>query len=142
GESRRDEQTHDRGRILELFGRMPRLNRWLFSKLGPHMRGDVLEIGSGTGNLSGFIVDAADSAVLTDMEPHYLETLGRAFAGRPGVTVTRYDLNGPPPAEIAGRRFDAIVAVNVIEHVADDHGLVRWLAGLLKPGGKLVVYVP
>jgi len=34
------------------------------------------------------------------------------------------------------------VAVNVLEHVADDGAVVRTLAALLRPGGRLLVYVP
>jgi SAM-dependent methyltransferase len=56
--------------------------------------------------------------------------------------VARYDLDAEPSPVIAARRYDAIVAVNVIEHIRDDHALVRRLADLLKPGGKLAVYVP
>ena len=130
------------GRTLEVFEGTPRLNAWLFSKLAPHVHGDVLEIGSGIGNLSQFIVSQATSAVLSDMEAHYLAALTATFSGDPRVTVTSFDLDGEPPAPIATRRFDAIVAVNVIEHIRDDHALVGRLAALLKPGGKLVVYVP
>jgi SAM-dependent methyltransferase len=130
------------GRTLEVFTGTPRINAWLFSKLAPHVHGDALEIGSGIGNLSQFIVGQTTSAVLSDMEAHYLDALTATFSGDPRVTVTGYDLDGEPPAPIASRRFDAIVAVNVIEHIRDDHALVRRLAALLKPGGKLVVYVP
>jgi SAM-dependent methyltransferase len=130
------------GRTLEVFTDTPRLNAWLFSKLAPHIQGDVLEIGSGIGNLSRLIVDRAASTMLSDMEPHYLDALGRTFAGDPRVRIGYYNLDAEPSAEIAGRRFDAIVAVNVIEHIEDDGALVRRLAKLLKPGGKLVVYVP
>jgi SAM-dependent methyltransferase len=127
---------------LELFAEAVRFNRWMFSKLAPHIGGDVLEIGSGIGNLSGLIVGAARSAVLTDAEPRYLAALARTFAGRADVAVLRWDLDGPPPQQIAGRRFDTIVGVNVIEHVQDDQALATRLAALLKPAGKLVVYVP
>jgi SAM-dependent methyltransferase len=130
------------GRTLEVFSGTPGINQWLYSKLEPHVRGDVLEIGSGIGNLSRHIMERAGSAVFSDMEPHYLDALRTAFAGDGRVTVARYDLDAAPPPEIATRRFDTIVAVNVIEHIADDHGLVRRLAGLLRPGGKLAVYVP
>ena len=130
------------GRTLEVFADTPGLNRWLYSKLAPHVRGDVLEIGSGIGNLSRLIVESAAHVVLSDMEPHYLEALAQTFAGDSRVTVARYDLDAAPSAAIASRRFDAIVAVNVIEHIRDDRSLVATLASLLKPGGKLVVYVP
>jgi len=130
------------GRTLEVFADTPRINRWIYSKLAAHVRGDVLEIGSGIGNLSGHIVRDAARVVLTDREPHYLQALMSRFAGDDRVTVARYDLDRDPPPEIARRRFDAIVAVNVVEHIADDRALVTRLAAMLKPGGKLLIYVP
>jgi SAM-dependent methyltransferase len=130
------------GRVLEAFADTPRLNRWLYSKVAPHVRGEVLEIGSGIGNMSGHIIERAERAVLTDMEPHYLERLSARFASDRRVTVARFDLDAAPPPEIAERRFDAIVAMNVIEHIEDDQRLVTTLANLLKPGGKLLIYVP
>ena len=130
------------GRTLEVFTGTPRLNAWLFSKLAPHVHGDVLEIGSGIGNLSRLIVEQAKTVVLSDMEAHYLDALAAAFAGDRRVTVAPYDLDGEPSSAIASRRFDTIVAVNVVEHIRDDQALVRRLTALLKPGGKLVVYVP
>jgi SAM-dependent methyltransferase len=130
------------GRTLEVLSETPRLNRWLYSKLAPHVRGDVLEIGSGIGNLSSLLVADGERFVLSDMESHYLDALRRRFAGDARVEVVGYDLEAPPPAALAGRRFDTIVAVNVIEHIADDRALVGHLAAMLKPGGKLAVYVP
>jgi len=130
------------GRTLEVFTESPRLNAWLFSKLAPDVHGQVLEIGSGIGNLSRLIVERATTAVLSDMEVHYLQALRQTFGNDPRVSVAPYDLDREPSPEIAARRFDAIVAVNVIEHIRDDRALVERLAGLLKPGGKLVIYVP
>jgi SAM-dependent methyltransferase len=38
--------------------------------------------------------------------------------------------------------FDAILLLNVLEHVYDTHALLDRLAGLLKPGGLLLVAIP
>jgi SAM-dependent methyltransferase len=130
------------GRTLKAFADTDRLNAWMFSKLAPHVRGDVLEVGSGLGNIARLIAPRATTTVLTDMEPHYLAALRQTFANDPRITVAAYDLEREPPPEIASRRFDAIVAVNIIEHIRDDHALVARLTSLLKPGGSLVVYVP
>jgi SAM-dependent methyltransferase len=130
------------GRTLEVFAETPRLNDWIFSHLAAAVHGDVLEIGSGIGNLSRLIAPRAGQLVVTDMEPGHLGALRAAFAGDARVEVAAYDLERPPPPAIAARRFDAIVAVNVIEHISDDRALVRTLAGLLRSGGALLVYVP
>jgi SAM-dependent methyltransferase len=132
-------------RTLELFAETPRLNRWLYQRFRPYVRGDVLEIGSGLGTLSRLIVDGLDGggrAVLSDTAPEYLRALASTFAGDGRVAVVRYDLDGPPPPALAGRRFDAILAINVVEHIEDDGALTATLAGLLAPGGRLLVYVP
>ena len=137
------ERTSATGRgTLEVLSDTPKLNRWIYSRLAAGVRGDVLEIGSGIGNISRLIRPQCESLVATDTEPEYLEQLRRAFAGDAGVTVTAYDLDFEPPPSVAARRYEAIVAVNVLEHIDDDRALVARLAGLLEPGGRLLVYVP
>ncbi|MEO7667742.1 MAG: class I SAM-dependent methyltransferase [Polyangia bacterium] len=130
------------GRTLEIFAGTGRLNAWVYSKLAAGVRGDVLEIGSGIGNLSRLILNDARHLVVTDVEPAYLDGLRQTFGSDPRVEVLRFDLDDAPPPELAQRRFDAIVAVNVIEHIRDDYTAVQRLADMLKPGGKLLVYVP
>jgi 2-polyprenyl-3-methyl-5-hydroxy-6-metoxy-1,4-benzoquinol methylase len=139
-----DEMAHVGGLTLEGFARAPRINEWVYGKLRHGIEGDVLEIGSGTGNLSRLILGDARRLVLTDVEPRYLDTLQRDLAIRDHVEVVSWNLTEPPPAILSGggRQFDTVVAVNVIEHLRDDSGAVRALAGLLKPGGSLLMYVP
>jgi SAM-dependent methyltransferase len=141
--SRERERAAATGELtLEALAETPRLNAWLFSKLSPGVRGEVLEVGSGIGNLSRHIRPLAARLVVTDTEPRYLEALRRHFTGDPAVEVVAYDLGAPPPAAVEARRFDTIIAINVIEHIADDRMLVARLTGLLRPGGSLLVYVP
>jgi SAM-dependent methyltransferase len=139
---RREQASATGGRTLEIFAHTPQLNRWIYSRFAACIHGDVLEIGSGIGNLSAHIVEDAARAVLTDVEPPYLERLQATFADGDRVQVARFDLDGDVPEVVAGRTFDAIIAVNVIEHIHDDRRAVAMLASLLKPGGRLLVYVP
>ena len=129
-------------RTLEAFADTPRLNEWLFSKLSSGISGEVLEVGSGIGNISRLIRPHATRLVVTDTESRYLAGLREAFAGDAGVEVAAYDLDEPPPPAVAAHHYDAIVAVNVIEHIKDDLGLVARLSEMLRPGGRLVIYVP
>ena len=134
---------------LHGFARAPRINGWIYGKLRAGVRGAVLEIGCGIGNLSRLILadvvrsGEASRAVFTDADPDALAVL-RAELGDAArlALITAWDLRDPPPPAIAARRFDAIVAVNVVEHLSDDLAAVRALAALLSPGGALLLYVP
>ena len=137
-----------------------RLNQWIYGLLRTGIDGDVLEVGSGLGSISRLIIHdmedasargtAARRLVLADVDGDYLEAIAASTAAARGdapaasdrLTLIRWDLEQAPPAELAERRFDAIVAVNVLEHVSDDRAAVATLAALLRPGGRLLVYVP
>src|SRR5882672_2270409 len=73
---------------LERLAEAPRFNRWMFDRVRPWVGDRVLEIGSGIGNLSQFLVDRA-SVVLTDTAPEYLERLRERFGHMPSVEVMR-----------------------------------------------------
>lgn len=125
---------------LERLGAAPNFNRWMFERVRPWIGDRVLEIGSGIGNLSQFLLDRP-RLVLTDMAPDYLERLRERFGGLPNVEVMRLYLptvDGP----VAAERFDTIVCLNVLEHVADDHASLAAMRSLLAPGGRLVLLVP
>ena len=130
------------GRALEVHAGTPRLNRWYFSKFRERVHGDVLELGSGIGNISGLIAEVADTLLATEVEARYLASLHERFAEAPNVDVARFDLEGPLPEAVAERTFDTVLSMNVIEHVADDLGAVRRVAERLEPGGWMLTYVP
>ena len=112
----------------------------MFERIRPWVGDRVLEIGSGIGNLSQFLVDRP-SVVLSDTAAEYLERLRARFADRPNVEVLRLYLP-TPEGPVAHRRFDTIVCLNVLEHVADDVGSLVAMRRLLDRGGRLVLLVP
>ena len=125
---------------LECLAAAPRFNRWMFERIRPWIGERVLEIGSGIGNLSQFLVDRP-TVVLTDTQPEYLERLRARFADRANVEVLRLYLP-TPDGPVAERRFDTIVCLNVLEHVADDVGSLAAMRRLLEGSGRLVLLVP
>lgn len=125
---------------LERLAEAPRFNRWMFDRVRPWVRDRVLEIGSGIGNLSQFLVDRP-TVVLTDTAEPYLGRLRERFGHLPNVEVMRLYLptvDGP----VTTRCFDTIVCLNVLEHVADDARSLAAMRGLLGQGGRLILLVP
>src|SRR4051812_33747643 len=125
---------------LERTAQAEAYNRWTYDRITPWIGRRIIEIGSGIGNMSQFLV-GRDRLVLTDFEPAYRAQLRRRFAHRTEVSVA--DLTLPDiPQSLHAERFDTAVCFNVLEHVADDRGSLGAISRVLEPGGRLVLLVP
>lgn len=139
--------TDDRGSVdplhatLRRMAALDRYNSFLFEQIRPAIGQRVLEVGAGTGNLTQYL-RGRDRVVATDIDPQYVELLGRRFEHHSNVDVAVFDLGAEVPAHVAQQRFDTIICLNVLEHVADDRGALARLRELLDPGGRLVLLVP
>jgi SAM-dependent methyltransferase len=139
--------TDDRGSIdplhatLRRMAALDRYNAFLFEQIRPAIGQRVLEVGAGTGNLTQFL-RSADAVVATDFDPEYVELLRRRFEHHANVEVATFDLAQPLPERLARERFDTVICLNVLEHVADDRGALARLREVLEPGGRLVLLVP
>ncbi|MDB5098858.1 MAG: class SAM-dependent methyltransferase [Cyanobacteria bacterium RYN_339] len=118
-----------------------RYNRWMYDQLRPGISGRILEIGSGTGNMSAFMLDAPRLA-LTDIEAESLDDLAAKYGDRPHITVDHWDLNDDTPASLLTEQFDTVVCLNVLEHIKDHEAALRRMFDRLSPGGRLVLLVP
>jgi len=117
-----------------------RYNAWMFDRIRPWVGSRVLEIGSGIGNLSAFLLDR-ERLVLTDTREEYLARLRTRFANRSNISVAHLYLPHDDRA-VAGQHFDTIICLNVLEHVEDDIGSLTAVRKLLEPRGRLVLLVP
>lgn len=115
-------------------------NRWIYGMLRPYLGSRIMEIGCGTGNLTGDF--ARHGRVLAvDMHEGYLKEARRRLKGIQGVSFLKINLERPL-RELKRFGADTIVCVNVLEHLKDDHGVLTRCLRLLKPGGKLLLFVP
>jgi glycosyltransferase involved in cell wall biosynthesis/phospholipid N-methyltransferase len=127
--------------ILGRLARAPRFNAWMADVIRPHCGRRVLEIGSGTGNLTRRLVPR-DAYVASDVNPLYLQTLRHLTHDRPYLDVTLTDVTrGESFPRIPGG-FDTVVCLNVVEHVDDDRGALENIRRVLSPEGRAIVLVP
>ncbi len=106
-----------------------RLESWL-----PGTRGDVLDLGCGTGSLSLLAAGQGHRVTAVDRSPRMAEKgPGQARRDRCGGLVG--DAARPPVGE---RAFDVVVARHVVWLLPDPAAALEHWFGLLKPGGRLV----
>jgi SAM-dependent methyltransferase len=133
--------AHPDYRGLKRMERLTRYNGWLFEKIAPYLGQRVLEVGSGTGNMTPYLL-GRDLVVVSDNNPRYLGLLRNTFERTPNVAVRHLDLASPDPQPPGEFRFDTVVVLNVLEHIADDVGALGRLREGLEPDGRVVVISP
>ena len=97
----------------------------------------LLEVGCGTGYvLEG--VRAAFSGLSLAGSDVLVASLARARPRLPGVELFQMDARRIPFRE----EWDAVLALDVIEHIAEDEAALAEMSRALRPGGVLVLTVP
>ena len=129
------------GNDLEVLADMPNYYSWIMEAFAPHVRGRVIEYGAGVGTISERLAPLAEQLTLVEPSANLIDRLRARFAGSAKVIVTAESLEAHV-AQLAPGSVDAIVMVNVLEHIADDRGALRQLTAALKPGGHLLLFVP
>ena len=127
---------------LETLESLYEYNHWVYSLLRPHLGASVLEIGSGTGNITQFLGMSARRIVGVEPELAFHDRFASRFAHMPSVEsrcCVVEDLESP---DDEGDRFDTAVSCNVLEHIEDDVNAVRSMASMLRKGGRVVALVP
>jgi SAM-dependent methyltransferase len=107
-----------------------RLRSWL-----PGRAGDVLDLGCGTGSLSLLASEQGHRVTGVDLSPAMVTLARQKLAGRDAVFVIG-DAAAPPVGE---QRFDAVLVRHVLWALPDPGRALRHWAGLLRPGGRLVL---
>lgn len=124
--------------VLEDLVEARNYRRWLVDLAVPHLGDDPLEIGSGLGHYAAdWAAAGLPRFTASEADPGRLAELRARFGGHPLVRVRELAV---PIQETAGH--SAVVACNVLEHIPDDVGALQAFAGLVRPGGAVVLLVP
>lgn len=127
-----------RGTELDVFAHAHNWKSYVRSRIQNYLTGDVLEVGAGIG--SATLAYAGGPHIRwVCLEPD------AALAGRishnPRLSACEVFV-GTVADLAAAERFDAVIYLDVLEHIADDADELRRAARHLRPGGRLVVLAP
>lgn len=116
-----------------------RYSDWILSPFKPHLHGDIVEVGIGHGSYYGAIRPYGTYWGI-DIDARSIKSARERY---PDGNFAICDICVPGfIEEMLPQKADAIVSVNVLEHIDDDAAAIRNLVDALKPGGRLMIIVP
>lgn len=126
---------------LAVLSEVYHYNHWVFDSIRDYLRGSVVEVGAGIGNITQFLLNLERVVCLEPFEP-YRRYLSQRLEPHRNVAVLGSAIQDCPGPEVPAAAFDSVICLNVLEHIADDLDALRRMAGLARPGGRVVVFVP
>jgi 2-polyprenyl-3-methyl-5-hydroxy-6-metoxy-1,4-benzoquinol methylase len=129
------------GTELALFAHAVNWKAYWKKRIAPFLRGDVLEVGAGIGANTLALLDRAERWTCLEPDARLLADARGAHARSelaPRLSYVCGTLDGLD----ASAEYDAIVYLDVLEHIEDDKAEMRRAAAHLSPGGALVVLAP
>jgi len=99
--------------------------------LGPQRIARLLDVGSGSGNVTRTLLPLADQVVTTELSRQMAERLRRSGLECHELDLAERDLPGAP--------FDLIACLNVLDRTARPRQLLRRMHERLLPGGRLLL---
>jgi SAM-dependent methyltransferase len=131
---------------LDKLSNAKNFNRWLYLTIKPWLSGEVIEIGSGIGNISSLILQDGHHLVISETNTMYLEILNDKFipyhSSHKIIQLNLVEENFDIQYQQLLHSFDVVIAINVIEHISNDIQAFSNAQKLLNTNGRLIVLVP
>jgi len=136
-----DVYSTQHGDMLYALSGTHRFNRWMASEVSSYIGKNVIEIGSGIGNMALQLLPR-DRYVCSDIDPINLHALKSLFANRPNVEVQYLDISAEVNCFSEEDKFDTVLCLNVLEHIKSDTIALKNISELLMPEGRVIILVP
>jgi SAM-dependent methyltransferase len=130
------------GGELGLFAHATNWKKYWSSRLLPYLQGDVLEVGAGIGANSQLLrSDRQRRWVCLEPDAQLLAQARSALATDPLLAKCEFVAGTVADLDLR-ERFDAILYIDVLEHIEDDAAELRRVTPHLKDAAKLIVLSP
>lgn len=132
-------------RALLIHGDPCVFDRWLW--LRRHLRGGGLrtfDAGLGNGGFSVYAARSGNTVLGASFSDREQQDVRRRIEqlGLSGIELRTLDLRELEDHRASLGSFDQIICCETVEHLLDDEALVRSLAQMLNPGGRLLLTAP
>jgi hypothetical protein len=123
--------------VLVALSQCANHRKWFANFARPYLGSSPIEIGSGFGDYAMEWIPAVDKFTATEADPALFAELRKQMAAYPDVELRQLLL---PTSEQANH--SCLVSYNVLEHIEDHVAALQSMAGLVQPGGYIVLVCP
>ena len=118
-----------------------RYMKWVLHYFLPYVSGNTIEIGAGLGEIAFRILPKVSTLDLVEPSSVLAEFLQQRFADSDKTQIFPTTIEAHLSKKLP-KKYNAIIMINVLEHIEDDVTALRKLRETLEPGGHLLIYVP
>jgi len=130
------------GGELLLFKHAVNWKNYLRRHIQEYLLGDVLEVGAGIGSTTRCLCDGRQRRwVCLEPDQRLAEDFRRSLTSEP-LPMTVEIINGTLTELNSDQKFDALLYIDVLEHIEKDAEELKRAAYFLKPQGVIIVLVP
>ena len=116
---------------LESIDELDNYNNYIYRKILRHIQtGTNLDFGCGFGNFLKFV----KSETNLSFEGYEVNSTAIEKLRKENIPYVENIKNS--------KKYDNIVSINVLEHIENDTKILKELSKIIKPGGKLILYLP
>ena len=133
---------HYIGDELEIFREAICWKKYFSRMLRPFIRGRVLEVGAGIGGTTSILCnETVEEWICLEPDPELATTLQQLIVAQPQLGKCKVRTNFVRDLE-KNQKFDAILYVDVLEHIEDDRAELQQAMKHLATDGSLIVLSP
>lgn len=126
---------------LDLLRDTYNYNHWIYSLIRPYLGDTLIEVGSGQGNITRFLL-CHKEVVCLEPNKEYKRRLDSLAAVHLNLRVIEAGDEALDGKWALDNHFDTVVCLNVLEHIEDDLQAMKRFRGILGNGGRILLYVP
>jgi SAM-dependent methyltransferase len=135
---------HYSGEELGALAEAIHYQEWIAEQFRPYLHGRIMEIGAGVGTMGKKWLPYADELYLLEPAKNLFPVLQTSFSSYSNVslhngTLDRFISDNP---EMAIKAFDAVIMINVLEHIEFDDQVLNSVNQILTSDGHLLIFVP
>lgn len=129
------------GHDLEALADMPNYYGWIVDIFRPWLHGHTMEIGTGIGTVAQQILNDVECLDLVEPSDNLKKFLPANLVNDERVSIFTQTLE-QRLSEMDADICDAVIMVNVLEHIENDEEALIGLRRVLKTSGHLLLFVP